>query len=116
MCLCFQRMKAGAAVVAGLLVGAVLAQQADYKTALSYSLLFYEAQRSGPLDSNNKVPWGGSRGLNDRVGAVVLTGGCVIVQRPPPPPSPAPLPTARPWLPLVATLAPLRASMINCVQ
>ncbi len=72
-CLCFQGMRARAA--AAVLVGAVLAQQADYKTALSYSLLFYEAQRSGPLDSTNKVPWRGSSALNDRDGAVDLTGG-----------------------------------------
>lgn len=70
----FEGMRAAAAV-AVMLVGAVLAQQADYKTALSYSLLFYEAQRSGPLDSTNKVPWRGSSALNDRDGAVDLTGG-----------------------------------------
>lgn len=29
----------------------------DYKIILSYSLLFYEAQRSGRLPKTNRVPW-----------------------------------------------------------
>jgi hypothetical protein len=29
----------------------------DYKIMLSYSLYFYEAQRSGVLPKTNRVPW-----------------------------------------------------------
>jgi len=38
-----------------------------YQEVLSKSLLFYEAQRSGPLPANNRVDWRGDSGLNDAV-------------------------------------------------
>lgn len=38
----------------------------DYAEVLRLSLLFYEAQRSGYLPDNNRIPWRGSSGLNDR--------------------------------------------------
>jgi len=38
-----------------------------YQEVLNKSLLFYEAQRSGPLPANNRVPWRGDSGLNDAV-------------------------------------------------
>ena len=47
-----------------------------YGAALQASLLFYEAQRSGDLPSNNRIAWRGDSALND--GADVgldLTGG-----------------------------------------
>ncbi|XP_045600469.1 LOW QUALITY PROTEIN: endoglucanase E-4 [Procambarus clarkii] len=37
----------------------------DYSQALCMSFVFYEAQRSGPLPSNNRVPWRGDSALND---------------------------------------------------
>ncbi|XP_025831030.1 endoglucanase 13 [Agrilus planipennis] len=37
----------------------------DYKEALSLSLLFYEAQRSGPLPPDNRIPWRGDSALHD---------------------------------------------------
>jgi hypothetical protein len=38
----------------------------DLREVLGKSLLFYEAQRSGPLDATNRVPWRGSSGLKDK--------------------------------------------------
>lgn len=37
----------------------------DYGAALTKSLLFYEAQRSGKLPSNQRIKWRGDSGLND---------------------------------------------------
>jgi Ca2+-binding RTX toxin-like protein len=37
----------------------------DYGDALSKSILFYEAQRSGDLPTNNRVPWRKDSALND---------------------------------------------------
>ncbi|KAF6141510.1 hypothetical protein GIB67_012272 [Kingdonia uniflora] len=37
----------------------------DYKDALAKSIIFLEAQRSGKLSSNNRVPWRGDSGLDD---------------------------------------------------
>jgi len=48
----------------------------DYATALGMSMLFYEAQRSGPLPANHRVKWRGDSALSD--GSDVgfdLTGG-----------------------------------------
>merc|ERR1711973_667225 len=39
----------------------------DYVEVLDLSLLFYEAERSGPLPSDNRVPWRGDSGLDDAV-------------------------------------------------
>lgn len=37
----------------------------DYGAALTKSLLFYEAQRSGKLPSNQRIKWRGDSGLSD---------------------------------------------------
>jgi len=38
-----------------------------YGEVLAKSLLFYEAQRSGPLPASNRVPWRGDSGMTDEV-------------------------------------------------
>lgn len=43
-----------------LLLASVSAQDAvnpHYAQLLNYSMLFYEAQRSGKLPENNRIPW-----------------------------------------------------------
>ncbi|CAI9091737.1 OLC1v1026841C1 [Oldenlandia corymbosa var. corymbosa] len=48
----------------------------DYKSALTKSLLYYEAQRSGRLPANQRVQWRGDSGLNDgKDSGVDLVGG-----------------------------------------
>ncbi|KAF7817346.1 endoglucanase 16 [Senna tora] len=48
----------------------------DYKDALTKSLIFLEAQRSGKLPPTNRVPWRGDSGLDDgKLANVDLTGG-----------------------------------------
>ncbi|XVF41372.1 hypothetical protein PTKIN_Ptkin01aG0275200 [Pterospermum kingtungense] len=48
----------------------------DYGTALTKSLLYYEAQRSGKLPSNQRVQWRGDSALKDGSDANIdLTGG-----------------------------------------
>ncbi|KAJ7980147.1 Endoglucanase [Quillaja saponaria] len=48
----------------------------DYGTALTKSLLYYEAQRSGKLPSNQRVKWRGDSALNDGSGyGIDLVGG-----------------------------------------
>lgn len=37
----------------------------NYKEALTKSLIFLEAQRSGKLPSSNRVPWRGDSALDD---------------------------------------------------
>ena len=44
-----------------------LAADYDYASVLDLSLRFYEAQRSGPLPSDNRVPWRGDSALEDAV-------------------------------------------------
>ena len=39
----------------------------SYSEVLDLSLLFYEAQRSGPLPADNRVPWRGDSALDDAV-------------------------------------------------
>jgi len=39
----------------------------DYATALSNSILFYDAQRSGKLPANNPIPWRDDSAVNDCV-------------------------------------------------
>ena len=53
-----------------------LGETHNYGEALRLSLLFYEAQRSGELPSDNRVPWRGDSSLGD-VGnnGEDLTGG-----------------------------------------
>ncbi|XP_070565348.1 endoglucanase 4-like [Ptychodera flava] len=48
----------------------------DYNEVLHKSLLFYEAQRSGALPPNNRIPWRGDSALGDRgQNGEDLTGG-----------------------------------------
>jgi len=48
----------------------------DYRTALRYSLVFYEAQRSGRLPPEQRVIWRKDSTLNDRGNnGEDLTGG-----------------------------------------
>ncbi|CAI9762577.1 unnamed protein product [Fraxinus pennsylvanica] len=48
----------------------------DYGAALSKSILFFEAQRSGYLPKNQRVQWRGNSGLNDgKMSGVDLVGG-----------------------------------------
>ena len=53
----------------------------DYAEVLEKSMLFYEAQRSGPLPADNRVPWRGDSALSDAVvggyydGKFVTMGG-----------------------------------------
>ena len=48
----------------------------DYQDVLGKSLLFYEAQRSGPLPADNRIPWRGNSAMNDRgENGEDLTGG-----------------------------------------
>ncbi|CAG8725981.1 10643_t:CDS:2, partial [Funneliformis caledonium] len=47
----------------------------DYSKLLSYSLYFYEAQRSGILPPNNRVPWRHNSALDDGELGVDLSGG-----------------------------------------
>ena len=44
-----------------------------YSEVLDLSLLFYEAQRSGPLPADNRVDWRGDSAMDDAV-----TGGDYI--------------------------------------
>ena len=51
-----------------LLLGVVaftVAQNYDYKEVLEKSLLFYEAQRSGPLPDSNRIHWRGDSAVDD---------------------------------------------------
>lgn len=48
----------------------------NYSQVLELSLLFYEAQRSGKLPKDNRIPWRGDSALNDRgSNGEDLTGG-----------------------------------------
>ena len=48
----------------------------NYDQALYLSILFYEAQRSGKLPSNNRIPWREDSALNDKgLNGEDLTGG-----------------------------------------
>lgn len=48
----------------------------DYAKVIELSLLFYEAQRSGHLPEDNRIPWRGDSALNDRgTNGEDLTGG-----------------------------------------
>lgn len=50
--------------------------QFNYAEALQKSFLFYEAQRSGPLPSDNRIEWRGDSALSDGADVGVdLTGG-----------------------------------------
>ncbi len=48
----------------------------DYGKVIHASLLFYEAQRSGKLPANNRIPWRGDSMLDDKGdNGEDLTGG-----------------------------------------
>ena len=48
----------------------------NYAEVLQKSILFYEAQRSGKLPANNRIPWRGDSALQDHgAGGEDLTGG-----------------------------------------
>lgn len=51
-------------LVLGVLLPGALASH-DYGQALTKSILFFEAQRSGYLPGNQRVQWRGNSGLND---------------------------------------------------
>jgi hypothetical protein len=54
----------------------VAASDYNYSHVLELSLLFYEAQRSGKLPTDNRVPWRGDSALGDRgQNGEDLTGG-----------------------------------------
>jgi Glycosyl hydrolase family 9 len=60
------------------LLSAVCWRAAQYNLyeVLQKSILFYEAQRSGALPANNRVPWRGNSCMNDRGNkGEDLTGG-----------------------------------------
>jgi endoglucanase len=68
---------AGFLAAAVLASGAAAAQAAfNYAEALQKSLLFYEAQRSGPVPAWNRLDWKGPSALEDGKDAGLdLTGG-----------------------------------------
>ncbi|XP_006814476.2 endoglucanase A-like, partial [Saccoglossus kowalevskii] len=47
----------------------------DYSKLIHNSILFYEAQRSGKLPADNRIPWRGDSALDDGLPEVDLTGG-----------------------------------------
>lgn len=48
----------------------------DYEEALRLSLLFYEAQRSGKLPEDNRIPWRSDSALDDKgINGEDLSGG-----------------------------------------
>ncbi|XP_022958869.1 endoglucanase 14-like [Cucurbita moschata] len=76
-------MASSSSSIVGVLVGlgVVLAHihgclGADYKAALTSSLLFYEAQRSGKLPHDQRIKWRGDSGLQDgKASGIDLVGG-----------------------------------------
>jgi endoglucanase len=62
-------------IFATLLALAYGRQGYNYAEVLEKSLLFYEAQRSGKLPANNRIPWRGDSMLDDRDGNIDLSGG-----------------------------------------
>ena len=70
------RFVVAAAVVAVSLAAAAATAAHDYGDALSKSLLYFEAQRSGRLPYNQRVRWRGHSGLTDGLEqGVDLVGG-----------------------------------------
>ncbi|CAH8360758.1 unnamed protein product [Eruca vesicaria subsp. sativa] len=65
------------AILLGLIsIVCVSGTNINYKEALTKSLIFLEAQRSGKLPSNNRVPWRGDSALDDgKLANVDLAGG-----------------------------------------
>jgi hypothetical protein len=63
-------------VIAVISVLGLVSAQYDYNLALKKSILFYEAQRSGKLPTNNRIDWRGDTFLNDGSDVGVdLSGG-----------------------------------------
>lgn len=54
-----------AAMILAFLPAAACSKAFDYKDALSKSLLYFEAQRSGRLPYDHRVRWRGHSGLTD---------------------------------------------------
>ncbi|CAG8521758.1 21727_t:CDS:2, partial [Dentiscutata erythropus] len=51
----------------------------EYARLVAYSLYFYEAQRSGKLPTDNRVPWRHDSALNDGQDVGLdLSGVCVL--------------------------------------
>lgn len=70
-------MKSTISAVAGFLFTMIFYHQVvvsalDYGEALTKSLLYFEAQRSGKLPPNQRVQWRGDSGLRDGSDAGVL--------------------------------------------
>ncbi|XP_075218720.1 uncharacterized protein LOC142323236 [Lycorma delicatula] len=62
--------------VINLLICMVFGGQHQYDDVIRLSLLFYEAQRSGHLPPDNRIPWRGDSGLQDKgENGEDLTGG-----------------------------------------
>ncbi|KAK1288499.1 Endoglucanase 16 [Acorus calamus] len=62
--------------LSGCLIKAVEGGGYNYKDALKKSILFLEAQRSGKLPRNSRIPWRGDSGLDDgKLANVDLVGG-----------------------------------------
>lgn len=53
-------------VLFSVLITSSVADNYNYAEALEKSLLFYEAQRSGYLPSNNRIPWRGDSFVTDQ--------------------------------------------------
>lgn len=51
----------------------------NYKEALTKSLIFLEAQRSGKLPPNNRVPWRGDSALDDGKEVNVSISDCILL-------------------------------------
>ncbi|KAG6391021.1 hypothetical protein SASPL_148767 [Salvia splendens] len=49
----------------------------NYAAALHKALLFFDAQKSGKLGKNNRIPWRGDSGLQDGSGLTDVNGGLV---------------------------------------
>lgn len=70
------QMKWAATWMLVLLGISAVCTQHDYNQVLKLSLLFYEAQRSGKLPENNRIPWRGDSALLDQgINGEDLTGG-----------------------------------------
>lgn len=72
-----------AAVVWFLATTACQAAQRDYATALTKSLLYFEAQRSGKLPPTRRVQWRGDSALKDGADHGVSTSAmhaCVLLR------------------------------------
>ena len=69
-------LKVSVACFVACLLAGLASGQYDYSSALSKSILFYEAQRSGKLPADNRIPWRGDSFLPDGSDhGVDLSGG-----------------------------------------